>query len=277
MFESLQRALTDLFALRPAALSAAAEVLIIALCVYMILRFLRGTRGASLFRGVAFVLLIVTLIVKVVAEQFNLDRILAIYREFVLGVFFIGIIVFQPELRRALMRLGAAGWLPGLSAGVGAVLDEVIQSVAYMSKNKVGALIAIERGTELGSLIASGCKLDAEISAPLLNTIFWPGSALHDMGVVISQDRIAAAAVLFPLTESASYQTDQTLGSRHRAAIGLSEESDAVIVVVSEETGTISLAENGHLHRSLTIDQLRDMLNERLVKSAGTPEENSGE
>src|SRR5262249_27242889 len=134
-------------------------------------------------------------------------------------------------------------------------------AVTYLAKTKVGALIAIERNTELGELAGGGCKLDAELTSQLLNTIFWPGSALHDMGVVISNNRVARAAVLFPLTDSDTL--DPSLGSRHRAALGLSEETDALVIVVSEETGTISLAEHGRLHRPLTPDTLRAMLDAR--------------
>lgn len=253
----------------PAALAVLAEWLIIGIAVWGILRVLRGTRGASLFRGVALLLLGVTIVLKLVAETFHFERILAIYPTFVFGVFLIGIIVFQPELRRALMRLGAAGWLPGLTQDVHEVVDELIQSVTYLSRSKIGALIALERGTELGALIAAGCKVDAEVSAPLLNTIFWPGSALHDMGVIISQGRVAAAAVPFPLTESDI--TDPSMGSRHRAALGLSEETDALVVVVSEETGTISLAERGRLTRHLDPDELRERLGAGLARPAEEP------
>lgn len=253
----------------PAALAVLVEWLMIGVAVYAILRFLRGTRGASLFRGVALLLLTVTIVVKLIAQTFHLERILAIYPTFVFGVFLIAIIVFQPELRRALMRLGATGWLPGLTQDVHEVVDELIQSVGYLSRNKIGCLIALERGTELGGLIASGCKIDAEVSAALLNTIFWPGSALHDMGVIISQGRVAAAAVPFPLTESDI--ADPSMGSRHRAALGLSEESDALIVIVSEETGTISLCEHGRLTRHLTPEDLREMLGAGLARPMEEP------
>jgi len=262
MFDVIQSWLSRLLRGDPAALAVLAEWLIIGLGVYAVLRFLRGTRGASLLRGVAFMLLTVTLVVKLVAQTFHLERILAIYPSFIFGAFLVALIVFQPELRRGLMRLGAAGWLPGLSRNVKAMVDELIESVTYLSRNKIGALIAIERTTELSSVVADGCRLDAEVSSLLLNTIFWPGSALHDMGVIISQDRVAAAAVLFPLSDSETL--DPILGSRHRAAVGLSEESDALVVVVSEENGLISLAEGGRLHRPLTPDGLRKMLEVRL-------------
>ena len=271
MYDVISAWISRLFRGDPAAIAVLVEWLIIGLGVYLVLRFLRGTRGASLFRGVALLLLSVTLVVKLVAETFQFERILAIYPKFVFGTFLLALIVFQPELRRALMRLGAAGWLPGLSGDTRAMLDELVESVAYLHKMKIGGLIAIERNTELGEELGGGCKLDAEVTAQLLNTIFWPGSALHDMGVVISNNRVARAAVQFPLTDSESL--DPSMGSRHRAAIGLSEETDALVIAVSEETGTISVAEGGRLLRGLTPESLRELLDERLSAPPETPAE----
>jgi len=270
MVESLRNWISGLLVGQAPAVAILVELLFIALCVYAVLRLLRGTRGESLFRGVALVLLSGTLVMKILAERFQLDRILVIYREFVLGIFFVGLIVFQPELRRALMRLGAAGWLPGFRRETAAELDELIEAVGYMARNKIGALIAIERTSDLGAWATGGCKLDAELTAPLLMTIFWPGTALHDMGVILAQGRIVAAAVPFPM----SYEdvADPMLGSRHRAALGLSEDTDALVIVVSEETGIISLAEGGQLHRRLTPEQLRTQLAEGLGRRAPRPE-----
>lgn len=262
MLDSIAAWFKGLLSGQAAAAAVLVEWLFIGVCVYGLLRLMRGTRGESLLRGVALVLLTGTLVMKILAERFQLDRILVIYREFVLGLFIVGIIVFQPELRRALVRLGAAGWLPGFRRETAAALDELIEAVGYLSRNKIGALIALERTTDLGAWTAGGCKLDAELSAPVLMTIFWPGTALHDMGVIVTHGRIAAAAVPFPM----SYEdvSDPTLGSRHRAALGLSEDSDALIVVVSEETGIISVAEGGKLTRRLTTEQLRERLEQGL-------------
>ena len=129
---------------------------------------------------------------------------------------------------------------------------------SYLSKNKIGALVAIERQVGLKGIVEAGTKMDASVTKELLNTIFWPGSALHDLGVVIQGDRIVAAGVQFPLAEGERFSS--SLGSRHRAAIGLSQEADSLVVVVSEETGTISLAERGQLVRNLSTDGLRSQL-----------------
>jgi diadenylate cyclase len=239
-------------------LSAAFELLLIGTVIHLVLRFLRGTRGERLFRGVAMVLLVATIIVSLVADKLELERIKVLYPPFLVGMLLVALVAFQPELRRALIRLGATRFLSNLTGEMERVIDAVVECTDYCSRNKIGALIALERSTQLGALMESGTRLDAEISAPLLNTIFWPGSALHDMGVVVSQGRIAAAGVQFPLTETEGL--DQTFGSRHRAALGLSEESDAVVVVVSEETGIISVFERGRGQRHLTPESLRDAL-----------------
>ncbi len=245
----------------------AAEFLVIGVAVYLIMRFLRGTRGARLVRGFIVLLVSSTVVLYLVANWLHLERIQFLYDRFVLAIFLIALVSFQPELRRALMRLGATGWFADESRDTGHVIDEVVSAAANLSKNKIGALIAFERATEFGGLIESGCRLDAEVSARLINTIFWPGSALHDMGVVISQGTIAAAGVQFPLTEATDL--DPALGSRHRAAVGLAEESDALILVISEETGTISLVEHGKMLRDLTADALRDVLRSKLTRPAG--------
>ena len=240
------------------------EILIIGLAVHAAMRFLRGTRGARLLRG--FVLLLVgsTLVVYLVANVLDLERIRVLYPFFVGSLFLVALVAFQPELRRALIKLGAAKWFPESSREIDRIIDEVVEAAASLSKNKIGGLIAFERSTEFGGLIESGCKLDAEVSKELLMTIFWPGSALHDMGVIISQGRLAAAAVQFPLTESTDL--DSSMGSRHRSAIGLSQETDAVVLVVSEETGTISVVIQGKMQRFLTPETLRQVLRSELIQ-----------
>jgi diadenylate cyclase len=239
-----------------------AELLIIGLGVYAAMRFLRGTRGARLLRGFIFLLVGSTLVVYLVANVLDLERIKVLYPYFMGALFLIALVAFQPELRRALIRIGVTTWLPETSREMDRVIDEVVETAAHLAKNKIGALIAFERSTEFGGLIESGCPIDGEVSRQLLHTIFWPGTALHDMGVIISQGRVAAAAVQFPLAESGDL--DPSLGSRHRAALGLSLESDAVILVVSEETGAISVVEKGRMRRSLTPDTLRQVLKAEL-------------
>jgi diadenylate cyclase len=172
------------------------------------------------------------------------------------------IVVFQPELRRALMRLGETRLFRGFSKQLNEEIEPLVEAATFLSKRKIGALVAIERDVGLGGIAESGTRLDAELSADLLNTIFWPNSPLHDLGVVISQGRVAYAGVQFPLAESGDLERD--LGSRHRAAVGMSQESDAVVMIVSEESGDISIAVRGVLFRKLTVDALRGMLNDLL-------------
>ncbi|MEM1098025.1 MAG: diadenylate cyclase, partial [Planctomycetota bacterium] len=144
------------------------------------------------------------------------------------------------------------------------VVEELLASMEYLSNMKVGALIAIERQTGLRGIIEAGTPIDADVSRQLLNTIFWPGTALHDLGVVIRGDRLAAAGAQFPLADVTNLP--QELGSRHRAAIGLSQEADALVLVVSEETGAISVAERGELTRGLSIAQLRTILSKGMTQ-----------
>jgi diadenylate cyclase len=172
------------------------------------------------------------------------------------------IVVFQPELRRALMRLGETRLFRGWSNQLSEEIEQLVEAATFCSKRKIGALIAIEREVGLGGIADSGTRIGGELTAALLNTIFWPNSPLHDLGVVISQGKIAYAGVQFPLAEEGTLERE--LGSRHRAAVGLSNESDAVVIVVSEETGDVSIAERGILMRKLTPDALRGLLTELL-------------
>ncbi len=238
------------------------ELVLIGAAVYATMRFLRGTRGARLLRG--FILLLVgsTLLLYWLADIFELARIQVLYPKFIAAIFLVALVAFQPELRRALIRLGAATWIVESPQRIDYVIDQVVEAIAHLSKNKIGAILAFERATEFGALAESGISLDSEVSKHLLTTIFWPGSSLHDMGVIISQGRVAAAAVQFPLTESDGIS--KALGSRHRAAIGLSQESDAIVLVVSEETGTISIVEDGKMERDLTPELLRQALRIKL-------------
>ena len=241
------------------------ELLLIGSVVYTVLRFLQGTRGARLVRAVLIILAVSFALVRLVAERFDFDRLNVLYPYFVLAVFLASLVAFQAELRRMLLRLGEAGWMLWWNRESQAIIEPVVAAVARLSKSKVGALIAIERTTEVGAVIETGVRLDAQVSSELLETIFWPGTALHDLGVIIRDQRIVAAGCQFPMAESADI--DRTLGSRHRAALGMSEEADAVVIVVSEETGTISIAQRGRLRRALTPDALRSLLTTELASS----------
>jgi diadenylate cyclase len=251
------------------------ELLVIAILVYFALRFIRGTRGARAFKGVILILVIATLAISVMGGEDAFQRIGWLYERF-LAIIALGlIIVFQPELRRALVRLGEAQIFPRARLRRARVIEELLGALAYLSKNKIGALVAIERQVGLGAIVEAGTRVDGAVSRSLLNTIFWPGSALHDMGVVIRGDRIVAAGVQFPLAEGE--QISQELGSRHRAAIGLSQEADAMVLIVSEETGAISIAERGTLSRGLSIDDVRARLIEGLGQTPIDDEQDQDE
>jgi diadenylate cyclase len=167
------------------------------------------------------------------------------------------VVIFQPEIRRALARLGRQGnFLAGKARR--ALADPIADAVMLLAARKIGALIAIEREVETRGIQDTGTKLNCEVSTELLATIFYPGTPLHDGGVIISEDRIAAAGCVFPLTQNDDLSSD--LGTRHRAAIGLTEETDTVVIVVSEETGIVSIAYNGRLRRGFDGPHLRRVL-----------------
>ena len=242
----------------------AIEMLLIGLVVFWIVRFLRGTRGARLLKGISVVLISLYIIVRLLGTGFGLQRIEFLYRQFLYLASFAIIVVFQPELRRALMRLGETRLFRGWSQQIDEEIAALVETATYCSRRKIGALIAIERGTPLSGMAeeSKGTRLNADISAALLNTIFFPNTELHDLGVIISQGKLAYAGVQFPMAEGGDLERE--LGARHRAGVGLSQETDAVILIVSEETGDISIAERGRLIRKLTPEGLRGLLFELL-------------
>lgn len=243
----------------------AAELILIGVVVYTVLRFLHGTRGARLLQSIGILLVVGFLVVTVLAENFHLDRIAVLYRPFVWTIFLTALIVFQPELRRGLLRLSEARWRRDRLGEIEQVVRPITAACTQLSKNKIGALIAVERDIGLSGLAEQGVKLDARLTAELINTIFWPGSALHDLGVIVQRGRIAAAGCPFPLGDAEGL--DRSIGSRHRAAIGLSLDSDAIVIVVSEETGAISIAENGRLHRHIPPETLYGTLKRYLTRN----------
>lgn len=247
------------------------EFALIGTVVYTILRFLQGTRGARLVRAVLAILAVSFAVVWLIAERYEFSRIDVLYPYFVFGVFAVSLVAFQTELRRMLMRLGEGGVLQRLLMRQQSnSIDAVTRAVDRMSKKKIGALIAIERGTEMGAIVETGVTVDAAVSAELLETIFWPGTPLHDLGVVVRGQRVLAAGCQFPLAESG--ELDRTLGSRHLAALGVSQETDSVVVVVSEETGTVSIALGGRLRRGFSAETLRETLAQLLGARAASPE-----
>jgi len=235
------------------------ELVVIWLCVYIVMRYLRGSRGARVMKGLAIFLLVLTPIIKLASSEAEYERLNFLFGLFLNFAALTLVIVFQPELRRALTRLGEARLFSfGTKARTQRVVDEVTASISYLSNNKVGALIAFERNVPLDGVVEAGTPLDSAVSRELLNTIFWPGSALHDMAVLIREDRIVAAGVQLPLADGEHFSSE--LGSRHRAAIGLTQETDALVVVVSEETGIISIVQRGQMVRNLSPDAARTML-----------------
>jgi diadenylate cyclase len=238
------------------------EMALIGLVVWWVVRFLRGTRGASLVKGVAVLLASVYLCIRLLPKDRSWERIEYLYSQFLLFVFVAVVVAFQPELRRALAQLGKTRLFGGTRRYVEEEIDELVESASYLSRNKVGAIIAIERRIGLGTFLESGTPLGADLTSALLNTIFHPNTPLHDMGVVVQRGRIAAAGCQFPLAESD--EVDASFGSRHRAALGLAKETDAVILVVSEETGRISVAVEGQLYVGLDADALRELLRDKL-------------
>jgi len=249
------------------------EIALVAVVVYLAYRSLRGTRGARVVRGFIFVLVTSLVVVRVLSTYLHMDRLDFLYSKLVPAMILLAVILFQPELRRSLMRIGQNRLFRlFLKEGATAFVDRIVRSASTLSRNKIGAIIAVERETPLATHVESGVPLDAELTSELLTTIFWPGSPLHDMGVVIRAGRLAAAGCEFPLARES--ELDPQFGTRHRAAIGLTEETDAVVIIVSEETGNISLAEGGDLKTALTPDELRDRLTE-LLRGGATLTEHS--
>jgi len=240
--------------------------MLIGLFVYIILSFLEGTRGERLFRGVIFILIVGSLILKLIVEKFEFERVEYIYNSFLLAVLIITVIAFQPEIRRALIRIGQAGFLSSSAQQLSRTVEEIINAVTQLAATRTGAIIVIQQQVGLGEFIDTGVKIDAKVTAGLLKTIFYPGTALHDMAVIIQGDRIVAARVQLPLAEGDSFKGKQ-LGSRHRAAIGVTSSSDATVIVVSEETGVVSLALNGNLIRNVSEAQLRRYLTTAVVET----------
>jgi len=237
------------------------EIMILTVGIYCFLRFIRGTRGAPVVTGF-LVLLLAFVLVSVLLKLKVLQYLLGAFSTFfILAV----CIIFQPELRRILAELGN---LPLFATAheQRQNIEVIIQTVERLADVRIGALIAIEQSIHLQAAVESGIIVDCEATPEMLETIFFPNNAIHDGGVILKGDRIACAACIFPLTQR--QDLNKSLGTRHRAAIGLSEETDAVIVVVSEETGAISYAYRGQLVRGVTSEELRAFLTSVLVTPA---------
>ncbi len=245
------------------------ELLLIGLVVYWAVNFLEGTRGERLFRGVIILLLAGSMLLKLLVNTFGFERLQYLYSSFLILVLILAAVAFQPEIRRMLIRIGQTGGSFGSSSQrqLSQTVEEIITAVNELSEKKVGAIMVIERQVALGEFIETGVRIDAQVRSALLESIFYPGGALHDLAVIIHGDRIAAARVQLPLAEIGTVKG--VLGSRHRAAIGITTGSDAFAIIVSEETGIVSIAEEGKLDRHITEEELRKRLTNIIVDTAG--------
>ena len=239
------------------------ELTIIWVAVYLVFRFLRRTSGAGVIRGFAVMLLLVVLALRLPGETGEVFGRLRFIADKLIGlVAILLVVVFQPELRQALISLGRAKFLQRSVPIRRKVVKSVSDAVDFLSKSQFGAIIVIERSLGLDNLMRAGVSLDAQVDARMLQAIFWPNSPLHDLAVVIRADRVAAANVQLPLAPAGVVPT--RLGSRHRAAVGATLESDCLVVVVSEETGNIRLASGGELSAPIPRDKFEAELAHRL-------------
>jgi diadenylate cyclase len=241
----------------------AVEILILTVAMYYAFIFLRGTRGAPIVTGFIAVLLATTLVTRIL----DLRVLNALLSEFFAFLAVAVVVLFQPELRRMLAELGKIP-LIDTAREQRENLEVIVETVDRLAPVRIGALIAVEQTIQLAEVVESGIAVDCEATPEMLETIFFPNNAIHDGGVIIKGDRILRAGAIFPLTQRSDLP--KSLGTRHRAAIGLSEETDAVIVVVSEENGAISYAHKGNLIRNVTVEELRAFLTGVLVRRAET-------
>jgi diadenylate cyclase len=236
------------------------DILIVAAIIYELLLLTRHTRGSALLKGL-FLLLVIMVVSNLLGLKSLNWLLLAILQNGALVL----VILFQPELRKALERMGRSKLLTksnrrNVDEERDTVISEIVQTVVDLSRRRVGALLVFERQTGLEDVIETGTRLNAEVSAPLLENIFEPNTPLHDGAAVIRDDQVIAAACILPLAEASGVSRE--LGTRHRAAVGISENTDAAVVVITEETGIVSMARDGVLKRPLSTDELKAFLND---------------
>lgn len=232
----------------------ALDILLVAIMIYQVLVLLRGTRGAQMALGI-----IVIMVFYYLSRRWHLETVQWILTNLLPYFFLAIIIIFQAEIRRGLASIGKNPFWRSLSPmRISDVYDEIVLTVTTLSSQRIGALIVLEREMGLKNYIESGIALNAQLSYDLLITVFNPNTPLHDGAVIVQKEKISAAACFLPLTLDP--QLSKELGTRHRAAIGVTEETDAVAVVVSEETGVISVAVGGQIERDLNGDQLKSRL-----------------
>ncbi len=263
-FDSIANMFVQVFyALKNIRIADIIDILLIAYVIYKGIDLFKKSRAGQLMKGI-----LVLLIVSVLAQWLDLVSVKWVLNKFINSVIVVIAIIFQPELRRALERMGRGQLIGGgrsFDDGRDNMLrgiDSVCKACASMQEQKIGALIVFERSTLLGEIIDTGTLVDAEASAQLISNVFFPKSPLHDGAMVVRDGRILSAGCILPLTANDNLNSD--LGTRHRAALGMSENSDAAVVVVSEETGIISIAVNGEITRNYNSITLREELNKLL-------------
>ena len=243
------------------------DILIVAIIYYWILASLQGTRAIQLLWGVV----LLALFLVGVSSVFQLTTLRWLVQNAIPALLIAIPVIFQPELRRVLERLGRTGGLVNRPVGIPRqslvrTVDEICEACTRLSERRMGSLIVLERGTGLQDYIDTGLPVDSLVSAPMLLTIFFPNNPLHDGAVIVRGDRLVAATCILPLSENPS---GEDLGTRHRAALGITEQTDAVSIVISEETGIISLATNGRLVRRLDGSRLKNTLLRLYARESG--------
>ena len=236
------------------------DVLIIAVIIYELLLLTRHTRGSALLKGL-FLLFVIVILSKILGLTSLNWLLLAVLQNGAIVL----VVLFQPELRKALERMGRSrlitkGSHRNADEDTEVIIEEIVQTVVDLSRRRVGALLVFERKTGLQDVVETGTMLNSEISAPLLENIFEPNTPLHDGAVVIRDDRVMAAACILPLAEASG--VIRGLGTRHRAAVGITENTDAAVIVVSEQTGIVSFAADGTLKRPFTVEDIKAFLHE---------------
>ena len=236
------------------------DIILVAVIIYELLLLTRHTRGSALLKG-----LVLLVAIALICSLFGFVSLNWLLRAILQNGAIVLVILFQPELRKALERMGRSRVFKKSGTKTegeekDVIISEIMQTIKDLSKRRVGALIVFEQQTGLQDVIETGTRLNAELSAPLLENIFEPNTPLHDGAVVIRDTEIMAAACILPLAEASGVSRE--LGTRHRAAVGLSENTDAIIIVVSEETGIVSMARDSVLTRPLTVQALEEILNE---------------
>jgi diadenylate cyclase len=230
------------------------DIALVSLILYRVLLLIRGTKAAKMLIGL--LLLLVASVISRLLPLYTMDWLLQTFWAYIVIAV---IVIFQPEIRRALAKMGEASFLPAFtSAEELKSLEEIVRASISLANRKIGALIVIQRDTKLKDFVELGTSLDARVSKELLMSIFHPSSPIHDGAVVIRGNRVIAAGCFLPIAPTT--RISKALGTRHRAALGLTEETDAVVIVVSEETGQISMSVDGRLETHLDMGTLRDML-----------------